>query len=1658
MPNTEENPFAAFAPPTMTAEVPQFDQRDPSVRPDVPDFQTDFGPDSDLEVMVPEAPKTIKKKKVEENPFAAFAPQAANAATSKPTDNPFAAFKQPKPVEQKAPPQKPFNPIQAFNDVLQPFIPDEARAAAQEAFHNTNMTGPQQAKSILDDTIGGALGGGDALVNLLGAMDPTPKIAAAAAGKPYQAPPPSNMQGAWNAVPGVRQTRLQNLDQSELRQSMVPMMAPIANSAPIFAGEKVLGSLANTAVGQGGAAALMKFNEQIQHGKLNPGEIITTGLEGAAGGVLLHGLGIGAAKTPAIVKNLFKQLTKPLSAAPIKPLNAATNVVPQEAQFNAAVGPVEKLNEEDQLWHKAFFNRKAPDGPDQHEQRGSVQTASAMEPPPKPGESPQPGKETQNTGGHIDPIEDHAQRQKEYQDFIQAETAKEREAAWKQRQQEMQDFIIGEEQAGQYQDATKEYLDRQARAIQKRAELRQQQDAHDAIEKIKEKESANIQNTPEPKPAETTEPMMELRGAQVSRKAFGVINKQFAPTLEKLKRAWKQALKAPEIPGAKENIFYLNNKISELETDFDAALNALVKSAKLRFQDDFNAQMYDFVQRVEDIWAGRRIEEPPPIADSIPDWAKKKEAPISTPTPKEPTSEPSTTYGDSRVPLAHKDYGRNKNAAFTATPLDGHPVYDTPEFRKYTEALAAAKAQQDYDDALLKEFRDKLFKKFANGANEVVFANGSKIVKNEETVLNGPAEDQLDALREKLPGDFTQRGQVAESLMTEKFGEGGLPISHIKIPKDREKAGNIYANLVENQKLSAKEYKALKTNDMHLVFRKAEAALKAIDPQDTVHVLVKTPHPLGDKYAPVEIGIQYKAGSLVKDLTKEGEQTLKQAKNSLLSDAKNTILKTTLKSDVSGYRKTKVLATAALSGVFNMLGSAKAEAANIGGSVANSSMSLIQLMNTTPLNETMLGLFVLHRAAPAIAKLVMEAESGLLVKAAHIWRDTMHYINYSDTLASRVNKFIGGPDVKPFETRINEISGHVQQASMGVHFDETLKAEGLRALRSGKYSALDAFNQKPGSVFAKMSSEEAKSLSMWKVGRNELLKIANERQEFLQHYKWLNENPMQAGETPHSYEQRFFDDNKLQGSTPEALQKQIDTEGLRAYVAAHPHENGDMFMVNRSTESVNFAKENLEGTKAGATGIERFAAEAMSNWMDGLFFWNPQFHGTNLMDQFISGAPVVGHTNIWAANRMIAANIKIDLGNGKSVPIRKLMHDSNLAGGLKVDRAEVAAIAGGKTGKNFAQSDIKSDLYNANAVWIGGALKYHSVNLEHLNAEGWTGSGEKFVQDILAGKSLTGDAEKDAVIYMDLYAKNAEILSRTLGYDTYRINTNALTGQWPGAKFLFMFTKQPARISSLAMHYLAAGDFKPLYVMMGYTMLVGGRAAIPADMRAVYSMLGSPTGADKADHALDELNLYRILSGNTMTPKVENLALWIMTAGTSPILGTKDAIGKAMGMATGQIAAGEPDITKVIKSPVASLVPAGLPMIPGVGQYMKPAGEALRIGKAANKIFGAEERNLYAQLFGGFSPQDTKTIDLTDPADKLRDAVSGLVLPGVSSQQDANQAQTEGQYAIDNYTGLGDWMFGKSSEPSVYTDEYEKQRGIIPAVVTDLFKQLSRSK
>lgn len=673
-------------------------------------------------------------------------------------------------------------------------------------------------------------------------------------------------------------------------------------------------------------------------------------------------------------------------------------------------------------------------------------------------------------------------------------------------------------------------------------------------------------------------------------------------------------------------------------------------------------------------------------------------------------------------------------------------------------------------------------------------------------------------------------------------------------------------------------------------------------------------------------------------------------------------------SDAMANGKVKALAVAAISGA---LSTTKAEAANAATRLATDHASLLQSWLSVPIPEAALGIAVTKYGLHPLAKALM-ADDGALAKIGIIWKDTLDHVAFSDKLAqklfqpsSQLNVF--GQQAAPVNLtkEIWQTTGQVQQASMGIRFDEHLKQLGMQELRSGKVKPAD-FIRGNSAASAQMTQEQRNVLAMWKIGRDHLLALVEERITLLEDFKTAN---------------------------PDLGRWSVERQAL---------------------DSLNFVKESISGVKGGASAPNELLAQGVSNWMDGLFFWNPEFHGTNFFDQLISAAPYVGTKNMISANKIILTNPKI----------RKVLWNSNLQGGLKVDRIE-ANIAAGKTKATLADKDIPSDLVNANSTFIGGTLKYFANNEKQLAKLGYTGSAEQFTEDLLAGKL-------DPTVSMDVYTHNAEILSRVMGVDPYRLNTN-FVGMGPLWKALALFCKQPARVSRLAMHYLATGNFTAFYMMMGYTMLVGGRAALPEDFKGVMG-LTSAEEAYKMSSTAQSFDLYQKLTGQTQAPKLTWAFLWFLSFGSNPLASSKEQTGKSFDKLF------KGDFVGAAKG-ISSLAPAVAPRI-GIGKFQLPTGEVERIGKAVIEAYQGE-RNISARGLGGV-PIGSDTVSLDTPYLQARHILDPFI-PGKDVVGDTfNEAQNE-EWARQN--DIMAQLFGDNGlmsngyEPKDYDQQYYNESG-----------------
>lgn len=924
--------------------------------------------------------------------------------------------------------------------------------------------------------------------------------------------------------------------------------------------------------------------------------------------------------------------------------------------------------------------------------------------------------------------------------------------------------------------------------------------------------------------------------------------------------------------------------------------------------------------------------------------------------------------GDFRRTTTTEYLGRNKNKK--AEPLTGHAIFDTPEMQEHVTQLAAAKVQKDYAAERLNKFRRDAFTKFADqDADEFKFPNGAIITKKQvKRSLREDLQHELDAVRDEMATELAPvKSATIESTMTKRFGKGSEDayVDHARVPDNRTEAGELYKDLYDQAKDAEDHYDSLKPAFIRGEIKRVEALkkpqpekleglklrLEEVQPMEdlftemekkiqahtgdvtaAMHVSTTVPHPLGEQFEPLEVGVMFKKGAMEKVVPMGMQDAWLEAKAAIEGRDSNRTPKVQFGSNMRGVKET---ALAAILGAFSTI---KAEAANTTTQVATKHADLLQLWNSTPINEVTAGAILLHGLMPAFAKAVMN-EDGKLFKMAFLWNDTMDHFAHGENIAKLVQPPAAQLGLFPTTKRTLQgeywnTAGQVQQATKGVVFDENLKQQAMNELRSGDVTPLEMINGTKGAA-ASMKPDQRNALAMWKIGQDHLRGLVEERLQVLRDYQAAN--PTAAGTSLWSKVKNFSDP------------------------------------LTRTIEAHQYVLDQFDGKGIRGNYLDKASNYLLSNWMDGQFFLNPDFAGTNLTDQLFAVAPAVGSKNLWKANALLIGDAEM----------RALMHESNLAGGLKVDRVKAAVSAGTRKATMF-DKDIESDLVNANAAWVAGAMKYAQNHKPQLAGIGFSGSDEAFVKELLKGKI-------DPTITMDVWANNAELLSRSLGSDPYQVNTNVMNRSGI-AKTLAIFVRQPARVSRLAMHYLATGNFVALYTFLGYTLAVGGRSAIPDDLQGIYGLTNAES-AYKAAAAADSFDVWSKVTGNKLTPKVNYSIFWGMSAGANPLANLKEDIGKG----ANALATGDP---KGLMSATSTFAPALKSRVLGL-----PVGESMRIANSVLTSIKGKHK-IYATEFG-FRPGGSKDVRLDSWYDKLRYAAEPLI-PGKDPAQDAyNQSVNE---------------------------------------------------
>lgn len=450
-----------------------------------------------------------------------------------------------------------------------------------------------------------------------------------------------------------------------------------------------------------------------------------------------------------------------------------------------------------------------------------------------------------------------------------------------------------------------------------------------------------------------------------------------------------------------------------------------------------------------------------------------------------------------------------------------------------------------------------------------------------------------------------------------------------------------------------------------------------------------------------------------------------------------------------------------------------------------------------------------------------------------------------------------------------------------------------------------------------------------------------------------------------------------------SLAEQIDNQ--IANVNDFINQGGDATKLKNSISALKEMRNSLVSKESNI--FEEFGQGRVRNFMDFHFFYNPAFHLTNLSDMFISGMPRVGPGNLTKALR--------DLGPGGDKELKELFKNSNMTGGFKQEKLHAGARS---DGFHFKLKDFESDKINADRVTLGALYQYKQVN-GAIN--GYKGTDQQFVKDLMAHKL-------DPSLEMDAWAHVAETTSRTLGVDPLRVNKD-LMGNWlPGAAVFF---KQPARVSNLAMHYLANGEMSKFYWMLGAMAAAGGESAIPDDAKQIWERI-DPNSYFMAAAALDKAEIMQYITGKSMSNKTKWSIVSPLMSSTDPLRTSSGNLLTSTKDALDDMAEGKFDNSA--HQAIGNMLSLFAPQIAGM-----PAKQILNIRKASGESSAGEKRVSYYDAFGGQNApsEDVPLADMDiDPNKNVLD----VFLPGEQKPVEERKIAAE-QAKLNEQNWSGIW-------------------------------------
>lgn len=409
------------------------------------------------------------------------------------------------------------------------------------------------------------------------------------------------------------------------------------------------------------------------------------------------------------------------------------------------------------------------------------------------------------------------------------------------------------------------------------------------------------------------------------------------------------------------------------------------------------------------------------------------------------------------------------------------------------------------------------------------------------------------------------------------------------------------------------------------------------------------------------------------------------------------------------------------------------------------------------------------------------------------------------------------------------------------------------------------------------------------------------------------------------------------------------------------------------------------------------AAWILANLMDTFFFWNPKHHSLNLLDQWIMGGSYVGVHNIFRANTLLNGVG----GHGGDAELRLLFNNSNLIGGIRVERAEQRALASGKKQSKLDKvlnSDLPSDKVNGDRVALASILEYAQLNKSTLKALG-------FKSDVDFAKAFLRD-QLDPATTLSTWVHMTERLSRSLGVDPLRLNKGALSRS-PYFSKIMVFFKQPERMARMLNTMILTGNFSGLMTLIGMQALFGGRAAIPADISAVWQNV-DPNSYFQAAHQLDQMSLYQRLTGQSISSKL-TYGWNYYAMGSTNLIGesmkSASADGILHSLATWMKRKG--DVNHFSRKELQELRDSQIKFLEGIQPLLMPRvlgmpeGVLHRAAKNADAAINDEKKLSFYEGDKRYAP--TRTIHPSEFGLGAMDFAKDVVLPGTPAKLDQIQ-------------------------------------------------------